>query len=284
MRRVKRNYVACVLCHAVAAVPRLGFCPPCQARRATLPETPCLRCLQPFNHHVAARGGKRTGYYLKHCNVCARTMVMHARRHRQRTNKHWTVEEEKKLFRLNELGRTHAAMAKILKRTRGAIRGKLHEVFQSTRRSQYIGTREIQQMLGVSYLLRVTNWFQKGYFAKAKRIHERKWHIAYDDFLEWMADRNYWMLWNIEDITDPDLIKHAIEVREKVGGYWLRIRDVKDMTSYSEPTIARATQGKELPSVYRDHCSWYWIEDVKRWAETHDDLMYERRYKKPRPK
>lgn len=280
----RAEYITCILCNTKEARKRLGFCESCATVRLNLPESPCITCGKLFNHHVAVRGGPRTGYYRKHCNECARALVINQRLNQTRNNKRWSEEEERKLLRLHNSGRRYSEIAKILKRTRAAVRGKIHEVFQSTRRIQYMNTRDVQYAIGIKRLDSVTKWFNQGVFDKAVRIHDRTWHIKYEDFIEWLEDRRYWMLWNVEDIVDSDLRKHAISVRERAEGYWMRVDDVVRMTSYSVPTIARSVQTGELPSTFMNHCSWFWVNDVRKWMETHDDLMYERRYKKPRPK
>ena len=119
----------------------------------------------------------------------------------------------------------------------------------------------------------------KGWMPGVKRITQFWYGIEYEDFMSWLANRDYWMLWDIADITSPEIQSHAIDVREGKG-YWVTVEQAAKITAWSMPTVYRAMRNKELPYVVREKLAWSWIEDVYEWGRIHDSLAWESRYGK----
>ena len=270
----------CYSCNAVVVPKRITFCKPCRQAMQANKQQICVSCRGLFDPTFVPWGGvRRTGYYKKRCDVCARKATTQSKVPSGRKLITWTAEDEKKMLNLYNKGRSVPYIAKILKRSEAAISARIFEVFGTAKRAHYIETRELCNILGIKDMSRVRKWFVKGWMPGVKRITQFWYGIEYEDFMSWLANRDYWMLWDIADITSPEIQSHAIDVREGKG-YWVTVEQAAKITAWSMPTVYRAMRNKELPYVVREKLAWSWIEDVYEWGRIHDSLAWESRYGK----
>lgn len=272
--------IPCYRCETVIVPKRIAFCKPCKEAMLSSRQQICMSCRAIFDPTLVPwNGSRRTGYYKKRCNPCARKLTAQSKIPSGRKLVAWTEEEEKKMITMYNKGRSTEYIARVLKRSPPAISARIFEVFGTAKRAHYIEMPELCSILGIKDMVRVRKWIQKGWMPGAKRITKTWYGIDYEDFLTWLANRDYWMLWDIADITSPEIQRHALEVREGKG-YWVTTDQVVDITAWSKPTIVRSVQRGELSHVVREKLAWYWIEDVYEWAKNHERLAWESRYGK----
>lgn len=272
------KYTSCYRCNAVTVPERIAFCRPCVTAMQQTRRQVCICCRETFDPTVAPKDSrKRSGYYVKRCNTCARKASADNWQKPKASKERWSDRQEGKLLTLYNSGININKIAKTLRRSRWSIRGKLHELVGSTKRQQFLSTRDIHTILGINHMYRVRKWFEQGWFKGGKRIGEEQWGIEIEDFMNWLEDRNYWMLWETINITDPEIRRHAIRVREGKG-FWVKTKDVMAMTSYTQNVVIRAGRSGELTFVIREKQAWFWIEDIYGWPERHEKQSYEATY------
>ncbi|HEX6293388.1 MAG TPA: hypothetical protein VFZ66_29675 [Herpetosiphonaceae bacterium] len=120
---------------------------------------------------------------------------------------------------------------------------------------------------------RVDTWIQAGWL-KARRNrrtqgHRRTKYLITDEaILTFLECRDAWVMWEADDITDPDWREHAREIRAAAGGRWVRTSEIPTYADrfrhYSRSGAGSWVDRGLLPSIKIQNVLYVWSADLDR--------------------
>ncbi len=174
----------------------------------------------------------------------------------------WTHEEVDRLVTMLDAGHDYDYCARQLRRTPTAIVVKAKRVrCRMLRRPTVLTAREVARLLGKGCAKSVVYWIGAGWLkAKAATSSARTiWRICWDDLMAFLQNENYWMAWNAERITDPDLRAEYRTLRA-TRPRWLTIGAVARRYHVISNTVGQWIEKGFLPAAR--YGNWYIREDT----------------------
>lgn len=92
----------------------------------------------------------------------------------------------------------------------------------------------------------------------------RERFITAEALITFLDNPRYWMLWNPETITDPDLRAYTEEQRKAAGGYWIRSTQAYKMLGYQITRGAQLCRRGYFETAVCEGVIWYiWSTEVE---------------------
>lgn len=165
-----------------------------------------------------------TGRAGRLCPVCNRVKPashFYPRSGKPRCTPHlvWTQARRFRLMTLIDQGLGDIEIARKMDTTAAAVhvarrRYKIGGVYQHA-----LSARAVAEMMGIGCAKTVTAWIERGFLVGKRIRHQgphRTWLIQRSDLWAFVEDEQTWHVWATARITDPDLRRHAEEVRGDV--------------------------------------------------------------------
>lgn len=86
--------------------------------------------------------------------------------------------------------------------------------------------------------------------------------IRLEKFDEWLQKKEFWMLWELDEIKDPAWRLHCSTFRDDKE-FWMSVLEAEKLIFFSKFTIFSWIRKKKLPAIYILGKWYIWSQDIK---------------------
>lgn len=181
----------------------------------------------------------------------------------------WPKADEDRLIELLEQGHGYDELARRFKRTRVAIILKCRRLgIRVTTSLATLSARDVAKLVGKKCSKSVVYWIEQGWLPARNAGgagHHALWRGQWDDLTAFLEQREHWMAWDAEAVTDLPLREWAQELRAAAGGRWLSIGEVARRYCVDSRAVNQWIRRGWL-SATRYGNWWVWSADLEGWV------------------
>lgn len=101
------------------------------------------------------------------------------------------------------------------------------------------------------------------YGLKRKNSGPNVFIIKYENFDSWIRNKDFWMLWEIEDLQDSYWKKYCLTFRDGKD-YWMTMKEASITANFEPDTISTWLRKGKLKGVQRNRIWYVWTQDLKK--------------------
>ena len=182
----------------------------------------------------------------------------------------WTPDEVDHFVMLIDRGDHYDTVARKLQRSGVALRVKAKRMgIAMTTRSTVLTCAEVARVLGLRCPKKVSDWITRGWLVAKLRggaapTQHTTWAVQWDDLMIFLTNPLYWMAWQAEAITDPDLRAEMIALRADQPR-WLTPGQVAQRCCVGKGAVNDWIHWGLLPAVRYGNW-WIWEKNLEGWV------------------